>query len=218
MLDQTESAHCIKVMRGQIGDRVVLIDGDGGYYDAEIITENPKNCQLQIISKQLNYEPLPYALSIAIAPTKSIDRFEWFIEKVAEIGISNIIPIYTQRSERKNLRLDRIEKLLISAVKQSGKAYLPKIHEPIPYISFLEKEFGGSKFIAHCMEDERSDLRKMELSDEITFLIGPEGDFTPEEVQQATQKGYIPVTLGKYRLRTETAGVVACSYVNFLKG
>ncbi|MEX0981702.1 MAG: 16S rRNA (uracil(1498)-N(3))-methyltransferase [Bacteroidales bacterium] len=213
ILDPDESAHSVKVLRYGKGDRVRLIDGKGGFYVAEIEHADPTACEVRIISKSTNHEKLPYELHIAIAPTKRLDRFEWFVEKATEIGVSSITPLFCQRSERRNIRLDRIKRVAIAAMKQSVKAYLPRIFEPIGYSDWIETRVTGSKFIAHCMDGAKMDIRTVELSDAITIIIGPEGDFTPEEVMMAIQNDYEPLSLGDYRLRTETAGVVACSAV-----
>lgn len=218
ILDQKESIHCIKVMRYRTGDQVRLIDGVGGFYLAEIENEDHKACGVRIIKKVENYECLPYELNIAIAPTKSMDRFEWFIEKATEIGITSITPLYCARSERKNIRLDRIRKVAVSAMKQSVKAYLPIINEPTDYDNWLEQQYIGTKFIAHCMEPPGRDIRTVGLSEQITIMIGPEGDFSPEELSRAVDNNFTPLSLGNYRLRTETAGIVACSAVSLRVG
>jgi len=215
VLDPDESAHSIKVLRYRKGDQIRIVDGKGGFYVAVIENADPKACKVKIISKTDNYEKLPYELHIAIAPTKKLDRFEWFVEKATEIGVSSITPLHCQRSERKNIRLDRLKKVAIAAMKQSVKAYLPIIIEPMAYADWIEKRPSGSKFIAHCIDGVKKDIRTVELSDVITILIGPEGDFTPEEVLLAIQNDYESLSLGDYRLRTETAGVVACSAVYF---
>jgi len=212
-LDPNESAHSVKVLRYRSGDRVRIIDGKGGFYVGVIENTDPKACKVRIISKTDNYEKLPYELHIALAPTKKLDRFEWFVEKATEIGVSSITPLFCQRSERRNIRLDRIERVAISAMKQSVKAYLPNICEPITYATFIEQSRPGSKFIAHCMDGFKKDIRTVDLSDIITILIGPEGDFTPDEIMFAIRNDYESLSLGDYRLRTETAGVVACSAV-----
>lgn len=213
VLDPDESAHSIKVLRFRRGDQVRIIDGKGGLYTGEIANADPKACEVKIISKIDNYEKLNYDLHIAIAPTKKQDRFEWFVEKATEIGVSSITPLFCQRSERRNIRMDRIERVAIAAIKQSVKAYLPRICAPITYANWIDQRPHGSKFIAHCMDGAKKDIRTVELSNSITILIGPEGDFTPEEIGQAIQHGYEPLSLGDYRLRTETAGVVACSAI-----
>jgi len=214
-LDPLESNHCIKVMRYKKGDQLRLIDGSGGLYEAEILDEDHKACKVVIRSKQLNFKPLPYELHIAIAPTKNTDRFEWFLEKATEIGITRITPILSARSERKNIRMDRLEKVIISAMKQSEKAYLPSIAELIPFEEWLTEQTQGSRFIAHCMEGPKEDLWKAACSENITILIGPEGDFTPGELSLALEAGFQSVSLGSSRLRTETAGVLACSAIYF---
>lgn len=218
ILDQKESIHCIKVLRYKKGDQVRLVDGLGGFYLAEIENEDQKGCGVRILTKIENYECLPYELNVAIAPTKSMDRFEWFIEKATEIGITSITPLLCARSERKSIRLDRIRKVAISAMKQSVKAYLPIINEAVDYDKWIGHYNTGTKFITHCMAPPGEDIRTVELSEQITILIGPEGDFTPEEVSKAIDNDFTPLSLGKYRLRTETAGIVACSAVYMRAG
>jgi 16S rRNA (uracil1498-N3)-methyltransferase len=218
ILDQKESIHCIKVMRYRKGDQVRLIDGVGGFYLAEIENEDQKGCGVRIINKVENYECLPYELNIAIAPTKSMDRFEWFVEKATEIGITSITPLFCTRSERKSVRMDRIRKVAVSAMKQSVKAYHPVINEAVDYNTWIEQSYPGTKFIAHCMEPPGEDIRNVELSKQITIMIGPEGDFSPEEVSKAMHKKFTPLLLGNTRLRTETAGIVACSAVSLRAG
>jgi 16S rRNA (uracil1498-N3)-methyltransferase len=213
VLDPGESNHCIKVMRYKKGDNLRLIDGKGGFYTAEIVEEDRKACRVRIVSKRENYEKLPYELHIAIAPTKSIDRFEWFVEKATEIGVTSITPIICSRSERRNLRIDRLEKVAVAAIKQSFRAYLPEIREMVNFNEWIVSERSGSQLIAHCMNSERADIRSMNLAEVNTILIGPEGDFTAEEVALAAESGFEPISLGAYRLRTETAGIVACSVV-----
>ncbi|MEX2371448.1 MAG: 16S rRNA (uracil(1498)-N(3))-methyltransferase [Bacteroidales bacterium] len=215
VLDAAESNHCIKVMRYRKGDIVRLIDGKGGYYTAEIETDDRKACGIKIISVDENFEKLPYELHIAIAPTKNMDRFEWFIEKATEIGISKITPLICSRSERKMIRHDRLEKIVIAAMKQSVRAFKPVIERHIDYATWLKSGQTGTKYIAHCMESPKQNLWQATLSDSITILIGPEGDFTQEEVRLAEKHAFEPVSLGKSRLRTETAGIVACSAVSF---
>ena len=218
VLDPQESQHCVKVLRSKTGDQIHLIDGKGGLYTAEIIDANARSTTLSISSHEDNYEPLPYELHMAIAPTKSIDRFEWFLEKATEIGVSSITPIICDRSERRNVRIDRMEKVVISAMKQSLKAYKPQVNEAISYKKWLNSDFiDGSKFIAHCMEGEKLEIWNVPVDKPVTIAIGPEGDFTPEELELSIQKGFKPITLGNYRLRTETAGLAAVMGVNFKK-
>jgi len=215
LLDAQESHHCVKVLRTREGERVYAVDGLGGFYEATLIEANAKKCILNIESEKKNYNPLPYELHIGIAPTKSIDRFEWFLEKATEIGVSSITPLLCERSERKIIRPDRLEKVVVSAMKQSMKAFKPVIHPLMSYSEWLGRDNADSRFIAHCAEGNKEKLWKMGLSDSISISIGPEGDFSKEEVELAKADGLTEVSLGDYRLRTETAGIVACSSVYF---
>lgn len=217
-LSEEESKHCIKVLRLVPGDKVLLIDGVGGYHTAEIADPNPKRCTLTITNTINNYEQRPYRIHIAIAPTKNIDRTEWFVEKAVEIGIDEITMLVSQHSERKNVNLDRIEKIIVSAMKQSVKAYKPVLNDITPFDKFVETPRDGRKLIAHCIDSEKHPLKAMvDDCNEYTVLIGPEGDFSPEEVALAAANGYSPIDLGPYRLRTETAALVACHTINLLK-
>ena len=217
-LSEEESKHCIKVLRLVPGDKVSLIDGVGGYHTAEIADPNPKRCTLNIIDTINNYEQRPYRIHIAIAPTKNIDRTEWFVEKAVEIGIDEITMLVSQHSERRNVNIDRIEKIIVSAMKQSVKAYKPILNDATPFSNFVKTERSGRKMIAHCIDSEKHPLKSMvDEASEYTVLIGPEGDFSPEEVALATANGYSCIDLGPYRLRTETAALVACHTINLLK-
>lgn len=217
-LSEEESKHCIKVLRLVPGDKVSLIDGVGGYHTAEIADPNPKRCTLNIIDTINNYEQRPYRIHIAIAPTKNIDRTEWFVEKAVEIGIDEITMLVSQHSERRNVNIDRIEKIIVSAMKQSVKAYKPILNDATPFSNFVKKERAGRKMIAHCIDSEKHPLKSMvDETSEYTVLIGPEGDFSPEEVALAEANGYSCIDLGPYRLRTETAALVACHTINLLK-
>lgn len=217
-LSEEESKHCIKVLRLVPGDKVSLIDGVGGYHTAEIADPNPKRCTLNIINTINNYEQRPYRIHIAIAPTKNIDRTEWFVEKAVEIGIDEITMLVSQHSERKNVNLDRIDKIIVSAMKQSVKAYKPILNDATPFSDFVKRERSGRKMIAHCIDSEKHPLKSMvDETSEYTVLIGPEGDFSPEEVALAEANGYSCIDLGPYRLRTETAALVACHTINLLK-
>ena len=207
ILDEQESKHAIRVLRLVRGDEVVLIDGKGGWYEARIEEEHPKRCSLKIHSHTSNYRPLPYHLHLAIAPTKHMDRFEWFLEKATEIGISEITPLLCHRSERKQIKTERLEKILISAMKQSLRAYKPVLNQLVSLQKFLELDLKGSKGIAHCMPSRRIGISGLKPADTYIMLVGPEGDFSSEEVQMATKAGYMPFHLGESRLRTETAGV-----------
>lgn len=215
LLDPVESNHCVGVMRYKKGDRIRLIDGKGGYYEAELLNEDRKACLVSIVSKEQETQPIPYQLHIAIAPTKSMDRFEFFVEKATEIGVTSITPIICQRSERRKLRTDRLEKVAIASIKQSGKAYLPEIREMEKFQSWISGDHPGAKYIAHCLDGKRTELWEATHAEENWILIGPEGDFTTGETEAAIACGFQPVTLGKYRLRTETAGIVACASFYF---
>ena len=217
-LPEEESQHAVKVLRLQAGDRIELIDGKGGYYKAEIVFPHHKRCEVQILEKQTEFQKRPHHLHIAIAPTKNIERFEWFAEKATEIGIDEITPVTCRFSERKTIKHDRLEKILISAMKQSLKAWLPKLNEQYTFDEFLKRTDLGQRFIAHCYDEKTKKLLSSLYipQQNATILIGPEGDFSPEEVEKALKAGFIPVSLGESRLRTETAGVVACCVVNCL--
>ncbi|RWU06186.1 16S rRNA (uracil(1498)-N(3))-methyltransferase [Pedobacter chitinilyticus] len=217
-LNEEESNHCNKVLRLKQGDTVHLIDGVGGLYVAQISETTKKAVRLNIIDKQQGFGKRNHYLHIAIAPTKNIDRIEWFLEKATEIGIDEITPIICDRSERKIVKEERLEKVVTSAVKQSLTAYHPKINTAIAYKDFIKQSDAEVKMIAHCI-DENSKQAISELikpHQKYLILIGPEGDFTPKEIELALQNGYKPVTLGNTRLRTETAGLAACFEVNFL--
>lgn len=213
-LDQQESKHCVKVLRLSEGDKIVLIDGIGGWYQCVISDANAKACQVAVDTKIVDYKKPDFNLHIAIAPTKNNDRLEWFLEKATEIGISEITPLLCRFSERKVIKSERLERIVISAMKQSQKAYLPKLNELTPFADFVSNYTDENKVIAHCYDQDKRTLKSEYAGGDITILIGPEGDFSEEEVALAIQKGYVPVSLGESRLRTETAGVVACHTVN----
>ena len=216
-LDESESKHCIRVLRLVPGDEIVLVDGRGGFFTAEIVDPNHKRCSVKVIKSELNFGKRRFQVHIAIAPTKNIDRIEWFLEKATEIGISHITPLLCRFSERKDIKTERLEKVMVSAMKQSLKAYLPLIDPLTKFNDFISKPFEGQKFIAHCDEQHRDLLKKILLPNQnYLILIGPEGDFSSEEINMAIKAGFHPVSLGDSRLRTETAGVVACHTFNLL--
>lgn len=216
-LNEEESKHCVRVLRLVNGDIVYLIDGAGGFYKTEITDAHPKRCTLHVLEKQSDYGKRNFYLHIAIAPTKNIERIEWFLEKVTEIGVDEITPIICQRSERKEVKTDRLNKIIISAIKQSLKAFKPKLNESIDFKKFIVQPKLKSKYIAHCLEDNKQSVSQVyKQKEDILILIGPEGDFTPAEIEMALQNGFVPITLGESRLRTETAGVVACVQLNFM--
>jgi 16S rRNA (uracil1498-N3)-methyltransferase len=217
-LTEEESKHAIKVLRLEAGDEVCMIDGVGGLYFGIIDEPDQKKCVIRVIEKIEQYNRRNYNLHIAIAPTKNIERLEWFLEKVTEIGIDEITPILCQRSERKAIKTDRLEKIVLSAMKQSIKAYKPKVNELTKFSDFIASQACENTFIAHCEEVPKPSLKsKVGKNQKYTILIGPEGDFSPEEIELAKGRGIQEVHLGKSRLRTETAGVVACHTINILR-
>lgn len=221
VLDETESQHAIKVLRLAEGNEIEITNGKGGWYKATISKGHFKKCEFVITETvQLSKANEAY-LHIAIAPTKNNDRIEWFIEKCVEIGIDEISFIQCNHSERKNLNLERATKVAVSAMKQSQKAYLPKINELISFKQFVGKEPNiGQKFIAYVSTEpaENAHLFKAaEKNTAITILIGPEGDFSKTEIEMAFANKYVAVSLGESRLRTETAGVAACLALNLLQ-
>lgn len=211
-LDENDSKHCIKVLRKKKNDTLNLVDGKGTFYEAIITDDHPKKCQFQVTNKYQETAP-QRQVHIAIAPTKNSDRIEWFIEKCVEIGISKISLLKTQNSERKIQKIERLEKIAISAMKQALKATLPIIEEVSNFQDFIKQQHNSSKFIAHLSEDA-VELKQCNLSENCIVLIGPEGDFSEEEVKLAVSTGFQQISLGNSRLRTETAGVVACTLLS----
>ena len=215
ILNEIESKHAIRVLRLPQGAVIKLVDGKGGFYEAKIIDDNPKKCKLEIVDSQLEYEKKDFKVHIAIAPTKNIDRFEWFLEKCTEFGIDEITPILSEHSERKVIKPERLQKILVSAMKQSVKAYLPTLNPITTFKALIGQNSSYKKFIAHCNDGEKNHLQNdIEEGDNVLILIGPEGDFSPEEVEWAKEYGFKETSLGTARLRTETAGVAACHIVN----
>lgn len=213
-LTEEESQHCVKVLRLGAGDKILLTDGVGGTYEARITNPHPKHCEFEILSSSHEVGKRPFRLHIAIAPTKNMERLEWIVEKCTEIGIDEITPLLCRFSERKAIKPERLEKIMISAAKQSLKAYIPKLHPLTSFADFIRQATESQKFIAHCYEEDKMLLQHaVQRGGEVLVLIGPEGDFSEEEVQAALQAGFKPVSLGNSRLRTETAGVVACHTV-----
>lgn len=217
VLDESESKHAIRVLRLNAGDKVQVVDGAGGFYTAEITGPHPKKCKLIVLDARKDFGRRSFRLHIGIAPTKNNDRFEWFLEKATEIGIDEITPLLCEHSERKTIKPDRLEKILISAMKQSVKYWLPKLNPLIPLNEFLQINDGSQKFIAHCNEGEKAHLKdEIKKGKNVTLLIGPEGDFSLNEVEQARAAGFREISLGSSRLRTETAGVAGCHIVNLV--
>lgn len=214
--DKIESRHIVKVLRKTEGDQLFITNGKGFLYTAKIILANDKRCQIQIISEEIKQKLWDYYLHIAIAPTKNNDRFEWFLEKATEIGIDEITPIICKHSERKIIKKERLEKVVVSAMKQSLKYQLPKLNNAVSFSDFIKQQLDGDIFIAHCEETDRKSFKnELKPNQKIIVLIGPEGDFSTQEIKTALQNNFIPVTLGESRLRTETAGIVAVQSMAF---
>lgn len=215
-LDPEDSRHCVKVLRKTTKDTIHVVDGVGGLYQCEITKANDKKCEFAIVSTQQNFQQRDSYLHIAIAPTKNADRLEWFIEKSVEIGIDEISLIQTKHSERKQQKVERLEKIAISAMKQSLKAYLPKINELVSFEKFLGTVKQEQKFLAHLTDESKPLVSVLKSKSSYCILVGPEGDFSADEILKAKQEGFQWVTLGNSRLRTETAGLVACTLSNNL--
>ncbi len=217
VLSDTESKHAVRVLRVNAGDKVLLTDGKGTLYHAEVALPNPKRCALNILKTEHVAAERPYRLHIAIAPTKNIDRLEWFLEKATEIGIDEITPILSFHSERKVIKEERLEKVLVAAMKQSIKAWKPRLNPILPFKEFISAQHQEEVYIAHCHPSNKTPLAQLCAPHKnLTVLIGPEGDFSVEEVELAMQAGATAISLGASRLRTETAGLVACHTVNLL--
>ncbi len=211
--DSGESKHIVKVLRRNVGDQLYITNGRGLFFTANITVADIKKCSVEIIKVKKEY-PKKHWLHMVVAPTKMNDRYEWFLEKATEIGVHEITPIICSRSERKVVKLERFNKVVQAAMKQSVQAYLPKVNEPMALDDFLEVPNTGILLIAHCENSERSELKRRIAPDNpITILIGPEGDFTTSEIKKARKQGYVPVSMGDTRLRTETAAIVACTTV-----
>jgi len=216
-LNPEESKHCVRVLRLKEGDEVSLIDGCGGFYSGLISRADAKGCEVKITGKTEEYGKRKFRLHVAVAPTKNIDRTEWMLEKCTEIGTDEFTMLDSAHSERRSVKEERLEKVIISAVKQSLKAYVPQLHPMTDFKRFVNSQRAGQKFIAHCNPGEKKHLSEVYTPGaDAVILIGPEGDFSEEEVQWAVEAGFLPVTLGESRLRTETAGVVACHSINFM--
>ena len=214
---EQESKHIAKVLRLQTGNKLLLTDGKGFFYEAEISEISNKKCSVNILKKE-QQQKHDYYLHIAISPTKNNDRFEWFLEKATEIGIDEITPLLTKNSERTRIKAERFQKVIESAMKQSHKAYHPKLNELTSFDDFLNSKLDyDKKLIAHCYDDKKYSLKKaVQEKQRVLIMIGPEGDFTLEEVELATRKGINPLSLGEYRLRTETAGIASVQSVAFI--
>ena len=208
--DKEESKHIVKVLRKKESDKIFITNGLGFLFESKIILASEKKCEVKI-TKETFQEPDKFYTHIVVSPTKMNDRLEWFLEKATEIGIHEITPIICDHSERKVYKIDRAEKIIQAAMKQSLHYYIPKINEPISFAQFVKSNSDGQKFIAHCEETDKKSFKiEVKKDEKVTILIGPEGDFSTKEINLAIENHFIPVTLGNTRLRTETAALVAC--------
>ena len=216
-LPEEEAGHCIRVLRLTEGDEILLTDGKGMFYKAAISRAHPKHCEVDILESWQQPALWNFQLHIAVAPTKNMDRMEWLAEKATEIGIDAITCLNCRFSERKEVKPARLEKILVSAMKQSQKATLPVLTGMTDFCTFVTQPFDGRKFIAHCEEGDKKLLKQLyQPGENALVLIGPEGDFSPEEIELALKNGFLPISLGESRLRTETAALVACHTIHVL--
>ena len=220
---EQESRHCVKVLRLQLGDVLYLTDGKGNLYKGEIRDNNIKGCQVEVVEQIKDYPQLPYKLHIGIAPTKNSERLEWFVEKAVEIGITEITALACEHSEHISVKTDRIQRLMVAAMKQSLRIDLPIFTPTASFADFIKEKQAvyPQRYIAYCGDLPQPPPLLQTICQprqDTLVLIGPEGDFSPQEVQQAMNCGFIPVSLGKFRLRTETAALLACSVVQLVNG
>ena len=215
--NKEESRHIVRVLRKTNGDILNITDGKGKLFSAEIIQAHDKKCMAMIKKWTEKPKTWNYHLHVAIAPTKLNDRFEWFLEKAVEIGIDEITPVFCDHSERRQLKTERMEKVILSAMKQSLKFHLPVLNSPLKFKDFIKKNDWELGLIAHCEKGDKNRLSSyLPYHQKMMILIGPEGDFSIHEINQALEQDIKPITLGESRLRTETAGIVACNYVSLL--
>jgi len=214
--NEDESKHAIRVLRMNLGETIYLIDGKGNFFEAVISDAHPKRCKILVKNVINNYEKRNYYLHIAISPLKNPDRFEWFLEKATEIGIDEITPLLCEHTEKKNLNPDRANRIIESAMKQSIKAFHPLLHPLTKLNDFVNHQFDGVKMIATCEGDRKLIRDCYQKGQQALILIGPEGDFTEEEIALARAQDFIPISMGESRLRTETAGIVACQSISFV--
>lgn len=216
-LTAEESKHCIKVLRMGMGQELWITDGRGTMCRCEIISPDHRACEVSVIERIENHQQRNHYLHIALATTKNSARIEWFLEKAVEIGIDEITPVVCDHSERDSIKTDRLEKIIVSAMKQSLKAYKPKLNNPTPIIQLINNAPEGIKAICHCEDTQKTTLKDIYRPHEpITILIGPEGDFSIREIQTAIEHQFLPVSLGDCRLRTETAALYAVTAINFI--
>ena len=218
-LSEEESKHCVRVLRMRVGDDLHITDGKGNMYRCKVLNDNAKHCTVEVVETIPEYEKMSYRLVMGVAPTKNIDRFEWFLEKATEVGITEVYPLECDHSERRQIKDEREEKVITSAVKQSLKAYHPTLAPLTRFAEFVRAPREGRKFIAHCAEPLREKhylASTVKAGEQVTVLIGPEGDFSTEEIALAVEHGWEEITLGTQRLRTETAAVVAVGMVSVI--
>ena len=215
LFSREETGHCLKVLRMRRGDTLVFTDGKGNLYEGVITSDNPSGMTASVTSVIIKAGKSDYRLHVAISPLKNDDRLEWFIEKAVETGIEEITPVLCQRTEKRRIRRERLEGIILSAMKQSLRCYLPTLNEPALFSEFVMENHSGRKLIASCDEDfERKSITSaFSRKEDVLVLIGPEGDFTSDETRLAIEHGFIPVHIGPGRLRTETAGIAACCSV-----
>lgn len=216
-LNEEESKHASRVLRLQLGDEVILTDGKGNWMTSEIVDAHPKRCLVKIKNINSDYPRHPYRLQMAVAPTKNISRFEWFLEKSTEVGIDTITPLLSDHSERKEVKTSRLNKVITAAMKQSLKAWHPLLEEITKFDQFINQDFDGVKLIAWCEADKSDRIENfVHKGENALILIGPEGGFSPDEISKAIEKGFQTVSISQSRLRTETAAIVACNSLAFI--
>ena len=215
-LSEDESHHCTKALRLKKDSIIYLTDGKGNLFKCIIIADDHKRCTVRIEETIRGFGKRNFAIHLAVAPTKNTERFEWFLEKATEIGVDEITPLVCEHSERTKLKTDRFQKVIISAMKQSLKAYLPKLNEPCTFAELIKKDFNGNKYIASYHENNSSLKALYTKGKDVLILIGPEGDFSNKEIESAKKYTFAAVNLGNSRLRTETAAVVACHTINLM--
>ena len=216
-LPEEESGHAVRVLRHTEGDEIEVVDGQGVWYHCRITVAHHKHCAVEILSTKEDIH-WNYGVELAVAPTKNLDRMEWFLEKATEMGLDRFIPLKCRFSERKELKIERMQKIAVSAMKQSLKSTIPQIDEMVDIKKFLTEPFEGQKFIAHCFADQPRQLLShlIEPGLAVRVLIGPEGDFSPEEIELALANGYRPISLGDQRLRTETAALASVHTIHII--
>ena len=218
-LDAEESRHCARVLRLRAGHEIGVVDGKGTFARAGLLEVDARATLARVIEKKGEYGKRPFRLHLAVAPTKNIDRFEWLLEKATECGVDVITPVICEKSERRIIKPGRLEKIIVAAMKQSGRAYQPQLNPIIPFKDFIKQDVAGVALVAHCDEGEKAGIGDLyNPGIDVLILIGPEGDFTDREIASAIDKGFKAISLGMHRLRTETAALVACIQVNSING